>query len=134
MAPSVSRTSVDQWSLQRSLAFLAAIFAITFGTLLPAAVAASPALGSPVMLCSGRVVQIVYDEDGRPAPAEDIDSGAMGCAAALLSHLAAVGSPPPTLPKRIEARGVGPQPAVAVPFAPFVRSAPRPPSTAPPRP
>ena len=43
----------DRWSLTRSLAFLAAVFAIVFGSLLPAAVAASPATGSSIVLCAG---------------------------------------------------------------------------------
>lgn len=116
----------------RSLAFLAATFAITLGALLPAAVAASPALGAPTVLCSGDPVSLVYDDQGRPHPVEHSDLASLACASALLSGLAAVDAPPPRFavpptPPKVAAR---PGPAVSAPR--FDRPAPRPPSTAPP--
>ena len=116
----------------RSLAFLAATFALTLGALLPSAVAASPALGAPVILCSGDQVSVVYDDAGRPHPVEHSDLASLACASALLSALVAVDAAPPALPARtvrpvptFRPYGAATPPAVRLP-------APRPPSTAPP--
>jgi hypothetical protein len=131
----VSSRSPEHWSLAKSLAFLAATFAIVFGSLLPAAVAASPALGAPVVLCSGDAAFVVYDEDGgHPAPIRDTDLDSLGCAAALLSGLAATASPPPTPAARLELPPFQPAPLRANAGAAVEHPAPRPPSTAPPRP
>ncbi|MEN5145560.1 MULTISPECIES: hypothetical protein [Brevundimonas] len=128
----MSRSSSEHWSLSRSLAFLAAVFAITFGTFLPTAVAASSALGEPVMLCSGDMAMVVYDAEGHPKPVKGTDLGSLSCAAALLSNLAAIDSPPPSVPIRM--RVARSKPALS-PFAAVSaegREALRPPSTAPP--
>ena len=131
----VSSRSPEHWSLAKSLAFLAATFAIVFGSLLPAAVAASPALGAPVVLCSGDAAFVVYDEDGgHPAPIKDADVDSLGCAAALLSGLAATSSPPPASPDRLALQPFQPAPLRANAEAAAEHPAPRPPSTAPPRP
>ncbi|MGA0546820.1 hypothetical protein ACO2Q1_16230 [Brevundimonas sp. VNH65] len=125
-------SSPPSWSMFRSLAFLAATFALTLGALLPSAVAASPALGAPVVLCSGDQVSVVYDDAGRPHPVEHSDLASLTCASALLSALAAVDVTPPEVPVRtippipaFRPSGQTPPPAVR-------RPAPRPPSTAPP--
>jgi hypothetical protein len=115
------------------LAFLAAVFAITFGTFLPTAVSASSALGQPIMLCSGDMVMVVYDRDGQPTPVKDTDLGSLNCAAALLSNLAAVDAPPPAVPVRLGTPAVLPSLIVGAPSVARGREAPRPPSTAPPR-
>ena len=132
MGRDVSRSSPEHWSFRRSLAFLAAVFAITFGTFLPSAVAASSALGQPVMLCSGDRTMFVYDADGHPKPVKDTDLGSLSCAAALLSSLAAIDSPPPSVPIRIQAPSVQPAPGPFSSVAAQGREALRPPSTAPP--
>ena len=132
MGRDVSRSSSEHWSLSRSLAFLAAVFAITFGTFLPTAVAASSALGQPVMLCSGDMAMVAYDADGHPKPVKDKDLGSLSCASALLSNLVAIDSPPPSVPIRMRAPSVQPAPGLFSAVPALGREALRPPSTAPP--
>ena len=87
----MSSRSPEHWSLTRSLAFLAATFAIVFATLLPSAVAASAATGEPVVLCSGDRIMVVYEADGssKPSPMDSLD-----CADGVLSGLTALPPPP----------------------------------------
>lgn len=122
----------EPWSLRRSLAFLAATFAIVFGALMPAAVAASPATGLPIVLCSGDGIRVVYDADGQPRPVEPVEMASLGCAMALLSDLAAderlpaeCQTPPSHIPTL-------PAPCHGVVQMAADRHKPRPPSTAPP--
>jgi hypothetical protein len=99
----VSSRSPEHWSLTRSLAFLAAIFAIVFATLLPSAVAASAATAEPVVLCSGDRIMVVFDQDGSSEPAS-MDS--LDCADCVLSALTTLPPPPvirPLAPPRIVA-------------------------------
>jgi hypothetical protein len=128
----VSRSAAETWSLNRSLAFLAAIFAITFGSLLPTGVAASSALGQPIMLCSGDAMMVVYDADGHPQPVKDTDLGSLSCASALLSALAAIDVPPTAVPLPAASVWVRPAPVAITTGNLARRLAPRPPSTAPP--
>ena len=128
----MSQSSSEHWSLRRSLAFLAAVFAVAFGAFLPTAVAASPALGQPVMLCSGEMAMVVYDANFDPKPVKDTDLGSLSCAAALLSNLAAIGSPPPSLPIRLHGASIQPALTLFAAVAAQGREALRPPSTAPP--
>jgi hypothetical protein len=81
----VTVSGCETWSIRKSLAFLAATFAIVFAALLPAAVAASPALGAPIQLCSGETAFVLIDEEGRPTPQPDEGSRSLDCAMALLS-------------------------------------------------
>lgn len=124
--------SPEHWSLMRSLAFLAATFAIVFGSLLPSAVAASAATGDPIMLCSGDQIMVVYDRDGSPQPAGPMDS--LSCADCVLSALTTL--PPPPVPVHPAAP---PRIVVVQPDTPYVAILPSglraglpPPSTAPP--
>ncbi|WP_374274613.1 hypothetical protein [Brevundimonas sp.] len=115
------------WSLSKSLAFLAATFAIVFGSLMPAAVAASPATGQAIILCSGDRLDL--DEDGHPA---DEAERSLSCAMALLGGL---GAPlPPVVdsvaPSPVRYARLIPASAEGVP--PPARAPPRPHSTAPP--
>ena len=90
----MSSITPDEISLKRALATAAALFAIVFGSLLPVAVAASPAVGTPILLCSGDTVRIVRDSDGRAVPVQDTDGQAsLVCAMALLSGLQASDRP-----------------------------------------
>ncbi|MBX3476264.1 MAG: hypothetical protein KF910_01530 [Brevundimonas sp.] len=117
----------------RSLAFLAAVFAVVFASLLPAAVAASPATGAPIVLCSGGRLITAFDQAGQAhhQPGEKAATS-LDCAAALLSGLSAVDTPAPPLPLA-PIRTSAPAPAFAPRTAATVPSpAPRPPSTAPP--
>lgn len=128
----MTRTQADNWSIARSLAFLAATFAIVLGTLLPFGAMAATQPGYPLVLCSAegpQVIQVGADLDGpggKTHPAK--------CAACVMPLLAAIPTPPM------------PEPAVAVSFRPDnlivkapsdrlppTRAPPRPPSTAPPQ-
>jgi hypothetical protein len=128
----VSSRSPEHWSLRRSLAFLAATFAIVFGSLLPSAVAASAATGDPVVLCSGDQIMVVYDADGSPRPSGPMDS--LSCADCVLSALTTLPPPPPPIhpvaPPRIVVVLPDLLPAAIPPGGP--RAGLPPPSTAPP--
>lgn len=126
-------SSSQNWSLRKSLAFLAATFAIMLGTLLPTFVAASPILGSPVVLCGGSELRVILvDDHGQPVEHDSQDS--LGCAMALLSGLAATPVAAPVsdgepVVFEVEAR----VPAPLAQRLPPARGPPlRPPSTAPP--
>ena len=95
----MSHSCFEHWSLTKSLAFLAATFAIVFATFMPVAVAgavavavavaASPSLGSPVVLCGGGELRVIYlDDNGQPV--EDHSAPSLQCAMALLSGFAAL--------------------------------------------
>ncbi|MBL0947723.1 hypothetical protein [Brevundimonas sp.] len=128
----VTREPVDDISLTRALAILAATFAIVFASLLPSAVAASAATDTPVQLCSGQIVRIGVDADGHPVPVDDDDRAGLTCAMALLSGLQAVDVPPVTLAAPpAELRAVAPAP-VPETDRPAARHPPKPPATAPP--
>jgi len=129
----VTRSQADDWSIARSLAFLAATLAIMFAALLPSAVAASAASGSPVMLCSGDRIMVAYEADGTPRPLEQSPIDSLKCASCVLADLTTLPPPPPTRP-------AAPPRIVAVqPDLPWTRVRPSsihpglpPPSTAPP--
>ena len=125
------RSPADDWPLARSLAFLAATFAIVLGTLLPFGAMAGARPGEPVVMCSIEgplTVQVGGDMDGpggKTRPAK--------CAACVLPLLGAL----PTPPRPQGSRSVAPEPAevLLAAFAaspPPARAPPRPPSTAPP--
>ncbi|MGV8928734.1 MAG: hypothetical protein ACOH1E_03195 [Brevundimonas sp.] len=117
----------------RSLAFLAATFAIVFGTLLPSAVAASSATGDPIMLCSGDRILVVYDADGTPRPKSPTPMDSLKCASCVLASMAALPVPPPVhpvAPPRIVT--VHPELPRARAWQAPSRAALPPPSTAPP--
>ncbi|WP_409018622.1 hypothetical protein [Brevundimonas vesicularis] len=122
-------TQADNWSLAHSLAFLAASFAIVFGTLLPfGAYAASP--GQPIIICSAQGPQTIH-AGGFDGPVKQ-EVGAK-CAACIMPLLASLPEPTPPVP----APAI--RPTQDVIHATFVVSAPapahgppRPPSTAPP--
>lgn len=129
----MSAASSEHWSLSRSLAFLAATFAIVFATLLPTAVAASPAVGAPIVLCGGGDLRVVYvDDDGQPIQHDS--SSSLQCAMALLSGLAATplqDIAPVVAPRVFESDA--PVRVSAAYRLPPARGPPlRPPSTAPP--
>lgn len=127
----MSSRSPEHWSLTRSLAFLAAIFAIVFATLLPSAVAASAATGEPVVLCSGDRIMVVYAGDG---PSEPSPMDSMDCADCVLSALTAL-PPQPMIQPAAPPRFVAAQPDLprAGPWrGGLLRAGLPPPSTAPP--
>jgi hypothetical protein len=66
----VTRSQADNWSLWRSLAFLAATFAIVIASLLPFAALAAATPGHPIVICSAegnRTIAVGVDgEHGGP--------------------------------------------------------------------
>ena len=133
MPPSMIRSQADNWSIARSLAFLAATFAIVFGSVMPFAALAASTPGHPMVICSAEGPQTVAI--GVDGAHRDNTKGMGGakCAACLLTFAAALPEPPVAL----KIAGAVPHPAsifVAAPSrpAPPARAPPCPPSTAPP--
>jgi len=129
---SVTRPQADSWSIARSLAFLAATFAIVFGSLMPFAALAASTPGHPMVICSTEGPQtIAIDVDGK----SDAGKGMAGakCAACLLAFAAALPEPP--VPQPAAVATTRPAPVFVADSAappPPARAPPRPPSTAPP--
>lgn len=117
----------------RSLAFLAAVFAIVLGSLLPATVAASAETGSPVTLCSGDRIIAVYDHAGAPDPQKPTPLDSLKCAACVLVSLTAI-PPAPEVNTPAPPRIVTFRPPMIAPVVPShaFRTGLRPPPTAPP--
>lgn len=127
----VNHSRADDWSISRSLAFLAATFALVLGTLLPFGAMASAAPGEALVICTAegpRTIQIGGDMDGPGGKAHPAK-----CAACVMPLLAALPTPPvpepcaASIPAAAETQVV----AAAGPPPP-ARAPPRPPSTAPP--
>ncbi|WP_428153435.1 hypothetical protein [Brevundimonas sp.] len=134
MLAAVASSSCEHWSLNRSLAFLAATFAIMFGALLPSAVAASAATGSPITLCSGDQIMVVYTADGAAEPDTPSPMDSLKCAACVLAGFTAL-PPQPLIDPVSPPHSVAVQSSAlwtSLPSADF-RAGLRPPSTAPPR-
>jgi len=127
----VSRSRVESWSLTRSLTFLAAVFALAFGAMVPAVVAASASSDAPIVLCSGGQLRIVSG-DHDPTGGHDVEAS-LTCAMALLGGPAALPTPEPlavgVVPVAVEATIAPAETALVLPPE---RAPPRPPSTAPP--
>lgn len=130
-AAGVTRPQADSWSIARSLAFLAATFAIVLGTLLPFGAMAAARPGETLVLCSAQgpmTVQVGGDVDGPGQKAEPAK-----CAACVMPPPAVLPGPPvpepcvPVSPPPVADRIVD-----SASPAPPARAPPRPPSTAPP--
>jgi hypothetical protein len=128
----VTRPQAETWSIARSLAFLAATFAIVFGTLLPFAALAASTPGQPIVICSAEGPKtIATGVDGE----HDGPKGMAGaeCAACVLAFAADLPTPP------VIERGAAPtRPATAfvvqdAAAPPPARGPRRPHSTAPPQ-
>jgi len=122
----VNRSASESWSITRSLAFLAATFAIVLGTLMPFAAMAASVPGHPIVLCSAEGPRTIQSGGPTEEHPEDGLSGAK-CAACVMPLPGVL--PPPPVPE--------PAPAVrivaAIDHAPLSTSPP-PPARAPPRP
>ena len=129
----MTRPQAESWSTLRSLAFLAATFAIVFGSLVPFAALAASSPGHPVVICSTEGPKtIAIGVDGEQGGGKGM-AGAK-CAACVLAFAAALPDPPVLQPTK----GATTRPASAFivrrPAAqPPARGPPRPPSTAPPQ-
>ncbi|NBW06877.1 MAG: DUF2946 domain-containing protein [Caulobacteraceae bacterium] len=133
----MNRSQADNWSVRRSLAFLAATFAITFGSLMPFAALAASTPGHPLVICSAEGPQTIaidvdgVDQSGQPHSGK----GMMGakCAACLLALSVALPEPPLVTPTAAPTtRPASVFIAEAPRLTPPARAPPRPPSTAPP--
>lgn len=133
MAQPVTPHAARTWSIRRTFAFLAAVLAIGLGTFVPVAVAASAETGTPLVLCAGGQMQVIYiGDDGQPIDHDE--QASLKCAMALLSGLAATPAEDPTLdiaPVVFDGHADVFLGAVRARVAP-ARAPPRPPSTAPP--
>ncbi|CAN5291770.1 hypothetical protein BH10PSE2_BH10PSE2_26620 [soil metagenome] len=130
----VTRSQADNWSVSRSLAFLAATFAIVFGSLLPFAALAASTPGHPFVICSAEGPETVDVGLDGAGSGHDKGMGGAKCAACLLAFAAAL----PDRPRVRVAASPPVRPAsVFIAFAqrpsPPAGGPPRPPSTAPPQ-
>lgn len=128
----MTRPQAESWSTARSLAFLAATFAIVFGSLMPFAALAATQPGQPMVLCSAEGPQTLSVGLGGQ---EDAGKGMAGakCAACVLAFTAALPDPPRLQP--LKGAAVRPASVFVVQHEaapPPARGPPRPPSTAPP--
>ncbi len=129
----MTRPQAESWSTARSLAFLAATFAIVFGSLLPFAALAASTPGHPMVICSAEGPQTIsIGVDGDQGPGKGM-AGAK-CAACVLAFAAALPDPPLIQPA--SAPTTRPASIFVVQHEaapPPARGPPRPPSTAPPQ-
>jgi len=129
----VTRPQAETWSIARSLAFLAATFAIVFGTLLPFAALAASTPGQPLVICSAEGPKtIATGVDGEHGGSKGM-AGAE-CAACVLAFTADL--PAPSMIERGASLTTRPASTLVVQHAaapPPARGPPRPHSTAPPR-
>lgn len=127
----MTRAQADNWSISQSLAFLAAVFALVLGTLLPFAALAAVQPGHPLVICSAEGPQTIQS-GGMDGPVNK-HVGAK-CAACVMPLAAALPCPPAPEPSpvvRTVERVVYVAASVSPP--PPARAPPRPPSTAPPQ-
>ena len=129
----VTRPQAESWSIARSLAFLAATFAIVFGSLLPFAAYAASTPGHPMVICSTEGPQTIsIGVDGQQAPSKGM--AGVKCSACVMAVVADLPTPPELQTVRAAtsypaSRFVAPGQAIPPP----ARAPPRPPSTAPPQ-
>ena len=122
----MNRSASESWSITRSLAFLAATFAIVLGSLMPFAAMAASVPGHPIVLCSAEGPRTIQSGGPTEEHPEDDLSGAK-CAACVMPLPGVL--PPPPVPEPAPAiRIVG-----AIDHAPL-STIPPPPARAPPRP
>jgi hypothetical protein len=130
----VNPRTTREWTLLRSLAFAAALWGTLFAALLPGVVAASPTVGTPITLCSGEGILVIYARDGEPKPIKHAGDQSLACALALVSANSAVECPllaATPAPIVLERAHNAPAQVRSLQFP--VRAPPRPPSTAPPQ-
>lgn len=126
----MTRPQTESWSIWRSLALMAATFAIVLGSLLPYAAMAAARPGETLVLCSSDGPQTIrVDADGKP----DRSVPPPKCAACVMAVAAVLPTPP--APQPCATPAVTPASTFTALIAsppPPARAPPRPPSTAPP--
>ena len=126
----MTRSQADSWSTARSLAFLAAVFAIVIGTLLPFAATAAVQPGERIILCSAAGPQVI-EVGGDPESGKVMSGGR--CAACVMPLVADLPPPPRIETVRLTVSPVQTTVVVAnTSPPPPARAPPRPHSTAPP--
>ncbi len=129
----MTRSYAETWSIARSFAFLAAMFAIVIGSLLPFAALAASTPGQPIVICSAEGPKtIATGVDGEHGGTRGM-AGAE-CAACVLAFTADLPAPP--MVERSEAATTHPANVVVLRHEaapPPARGPPRPHSTAPPQ-
>lgn len=128
----MNRSASETWSITRSLAFLAATFAIVLGTLMPYAAMAASVPGHPIVLCSVEGPRTIQSGGPTEQHPDDGLSGAK-CAACVMPVLGTL--PPPPAPEPapvIRAVAAIVHATISTSPPPPARAAPRPHSTAPP--
>ena len=130
----MNRSAPESWSITRSLAFLAATFAIVLGTLMPFAAMAASVPGQPIVLCSVEGPRTIQSGGPTEQHPDDSLSGAK-CAACVMPLQGLLPPPPAQVAAPVLCLAATDVPA---PFStsppPPARAPPRPPSTAPPHP
>jgi hypothetical protein len=126
----VTRPQADNWSIARSLAFLAAVFALAIGALLPFAALAAAQPGQPLVICSAEGPQTIQAGGVDGPVREHVGAKCAACVMPLAAALPCPAAPEPTpLLRAMETVVYTP---VSVSPPPPARAPPRPPSTAPP--
>ncbi|KDP94864.1 hypothetical protein ER13_09015, partial [Brevundimonas sp. EAKA] len=87
----MNRSGADHWSTSKSLAFLAAVFALMLGALLPFGALAAVQHGQPLVICSAEGPQTIQS-GGMDGPVNK-HLGAK-CAACVVPLAAALPAPP----------------------------------------
>jgi hypothetical protein len=126
----VTRSRADTWSTTRCLAFLAAVFAIVVGSLLPFGAMAAAQPGQPLVICSAEGPQTIH-VGGVDGPIKK--QAGVKCAACVMPLATALPPGPPiqpTAPLRPAAQPAYRQDAAL--RLPPARAPPKPPATAPP--
>lgn len=126
----MTRSQADNWSLARSLAFLAAVFALALGTLLPFAALAAARPGHPLVICSAEGPQTIQVGGVDGPVRKDVGAKCAACVMPLAGALPCPAAPEPArIVRTVEAVDYVP---LSVRPSPPARAPPRPPSTAPP--
>ena len=120
----MNRSDADHWSTSKSLAFLAAVFALMLGALLPFGALAAVQHGQPLVICSAEGPQTIQS-GGMDGPVNK-HLGAK-CAACVVPLAAALPAPPAPEPAPVI------RTVETVVYSP-ARVSPPPPARAPPRP
>jgi hypothetical protein len=91
----VTRSQAENWSTWRSLAFLAATFAIVIGSLMPFAALAASTPGQPIVICSADGPQTIQSGGVDGPIKEHMGAKCAACVMPLLAALPAPAAPEP---------------------------------------
>ncbi|HBY44009.1 MAG TPA: hypothetical protein DEH03_10035, partial [Brevundimonas sp.] len=91
----MTRSQAENWSTWRSLAFLAATFAIVIGSLMPFAALAASTPGYPIVICSADGPQTIQSGGVDGPVKEHMGAKCAACVMPLLAALPAPAAPEP---------------------------------------